>query len=317
MDHGADQVADKVWAAMQTDVGAVRERNEDAAYVDGRGRYVVLADGMGGCEGGEVASSTAVDVVRAILDAAADELAAFEVKPSESRRRRMCALIDRAVRDANDVVVERSRVEPDHHGMGTTLEVAVVVARELFVAHVGDSRVYLVRGGAISQLTEDQTMAEAMRRANQISDDEARSSPLRSVLTNAVGCSSAVAIEHLHLRLEPGDRLLLCSDGLHDYFTPDELAAAMREGTPTSALAELVAMARGRGGHDNITGIVVEIPGTEAAPVDPLDDMPTNRVAVPLDVRRSPALAGVSDDALAAFIERALREAPGQLDADV
>jgi protein phosphatase len=279
---------------MRTDVGNVRARNEDAAFVDAAARFAVLADGMGGRLGGDVASATAVDVVRAILEAAAHELVQFERKPCEVGRRRLCALIDRAVRDANDVVRERAQVEPDHHGMGTTLEVAIVVGHEAFVAHVGDSRTYLIRDGAITQLTEDHTLAEAMRRANTLSDDEARWSPLRSVLTNVIGYQTSIAIEHLHVPLSPGDRVLLCSDGLHDYFTSEELASVAREGTPETAADELIAMARAAGGHDNITAILIEVPSRPAA------------------------LAGISDDALSAFLEVALPTTGGdQLDADV
>jgi serine/threonine protein phosphatase PrpC len=265
------EVSDRRWWAMGvravigTDVGMVRTRNEDSAYVDRGARFFLLADGMGGCAGGDVASATAVDVVRMMLDAASAQLDAFAAHPTEAGRRGVCALIDRAVRDANEVVRERARVEPDHRGMGTTLEVAVVLGDELFVAHVGDSRTYLVRDGAICALTDDHTVAEEMRRAGTLSLDEAGWSPLRSVLTRAIGIAPAVAIDHLHFALEPGDRLLLCSDGLHDYFTGEELAMSVREGEPADGLDELVATARARGGADNITGIIVEVPAIEDA----------------------------------------------------
>jgi len=295
----ANRAGDTLRRAIRTDVGAVRQRNEDAAYVDEAGRYFVLADGMGGCSAGDVASNTAVDVVRTILDDRAHELAAFAESPSEYGRRRICALVDRAVRDAHDVVLERSRVDPRLEGMGTTLEVAVMAAHELFVAHVGDSRTYLLHDGALRHLTEDHTVAEAMRKSGAMSADEASWSPLRSVLTNAIGASPRVAIDHLHFELSTGDRILLCSDGLYEYFSDDELALASLEGAPEDGLDELIAFARSRGGHDNITGILIEVPPW----------------------RPPHALSGLTDDVLASFVERALGErelrARIQLDAEV
>jgi serine/threonine protein phosphatase PrpC len=247
-------------AALGSDVGMVRERNEDAAHVDARERYFVLADGMGGHRGGDIASATAVDAVRTILDDAAGELDAFEAAPSPRGRRRIRDLMVRAVKDANDRIRERARVEPAFADMGTTLEVVVIAARELFVAHVGDSRTYLIRDGHAVQLTTDHTAAEVMRMHGMMSPDEAASSPLRSLLTNAVGLRPELAIEHRHLALEDGDRVLVCSDGLYEYFTAAELRHAVTEHPAEDAIADLIAGARSRGGHDNITGIVVDVP---------------------------------------------------------
>src|SRR2546423_2249008 len=150
---------------MATDVGVVRERNEDAAYVDPARRFVILADGMGGHRAGDVASAMAVEIVRGALEAGARELAAFAEAPSVVARRRGHAVVERAIVLANEAILARGHAEADKHGMGTTLEVVLVLAGELFVAHVGDSRTYLVRDGRIVQLTADHTVAETMRRA--------------------------------------------------------------------------------------------------------------------------------------------------------
>jgi PPM family protein phosphatase len=254
--------ASLVRAAVQTDVGAVRERNEDVAYVDPRLRFFLLADGMGGRLGGDVASATAVDLVRGLLEAAAGDLAAFAAAPGPSERERVRRRIDRAVRDANDVVFARSILTPELDGMGTTLEVVVLLAGEVFVAHVGDSRTYLIRDRRAHRLTADHTVAREMNRAGTISDEEEARSPMRSVLTNVIGCHPAVEVDHVDLRVRAGDRLLLCSDGLYDHFRPDELAVLLSDhAEPASALAELVIQARARGGQDNITGIVIAAAG--------------------------------------------------------
>jgi protein phosphatase len=144
--------------------------------------------------------------------------------------------------------------------MGTTLEVVVVVAGEAFVAHVGDCRTYLVRDGRARRLTEDHTVAHALCTAGRISDDDESRSPMRSVLTNMIGCSVDVVVDHVHVALRAGDRLLMCSDGLYDHLrTPELGACASTAPGPEPAVTELVTRARARGGEDNITGIVIEV----------------------------------------------------------
>jgi protein phosphatase len=267
-------------------VGAVRDRNEDAAYVDREGRFVLLADGMGGHGAGDVAAQMAVDVVRDHLAGADRRLAALAHVPARRRHSAIQGLLDEAVWRANDAVVARSLVEPDKHGMGTTLEIVLVLGHEVFIAHVGDSRVYLLRDGAVSLLTADHTIAEAMRRAGSLSDEEAQVSPLRSSLSNAIGVTGDVTIDHAELTLEAGDRLLVCSDGLYEYFADGELASHLAGDDPDAVLDALIGEAYNRGGHDNITGVLID---AEPAPADgPLDD--------------------VNDEALAGLVEQILRE---------
>jgi len=275
----------KVRAAMRTDVGVVRDSNEDVAFVDPRGRFAILADGMGGPGAGEVAAATTVDVVRTCLDTYGDVIDAFIASPSDAGRDQIRGLTERAVHLAHDVVIERQRQEPDKHGMGTTLEVVVVAGSEAFITHVGDSRTYLVRDGAATQVTHDHTVAEAMKRSGAISDSAAKVSPLRSVLSSAVGMQAAVAVDHATIALRPGDRVLICSDGLHDYFDAHELAMRLSIADLDGALAGMIADARHRGGHDNITGVLLETSDPDAP------------------------MAGVPDDALDSLVDRTLREA--------
>jgi protein phosphatase len=268
---------------MRTDVGLVREQNQDAAYIDPAGRYVIVADGMGGNKAGEIASAMAVDVVRTLLDACRVELAAYAGAPRAGMRPRIRTLLERAVRLANEAVYERSRCEEDKHEMGTTLEVVLLLAGEAFVAHVGDCRTYLVRDGAAILTTTDHSVAEVMRRAGTLSDDEAKTSPMRSVLANAIGVTEIVTVDHSHVELEPGDRLLVCSDGLYDYFDGDDLADHVIEGTIDEALASLVVQAQLRGGHDNITGVLIDVLPSEHAVIDPVDDLTTNPIDVAVE----------------------------------
>jgi PPM family protein phosphatase len=269
---------------MRTDVGLVREQNQDAAYIDPAGRFVIVADGMGGNKAGEIASAMAVDVVRTLLDASRVELAAYAGAPRAGMRPRIQTLLERAVRLANEAVYERSRHEEDKHEMGTTLEVVLLLAGEAFVAHVGDCRTYLVRDGAAILTTTDHSVAEVMRRAGTISDDEAKTSPMRSVLANAIGVTEIVTVDHAHVELQPGDRLLVCSDGLYDYFDDDDLVDHVVEGTIDEALAALVVESQLRGGHDNITGVLIDVLSAEAVAVlEPLDELTTNPIDIPVE----------------------------------
>ena len=296
---------------MRTDVGRVREQNQDAAYVDPAGRFVIVADGMGGNKAGEVASAMAVDVVRTLLEAAAVDLATYAASPRPAGRARIRTIVERAVRLANEAVVERSRREPDKHDMGTTLEVLVLLGGEAFVAHVGDCRTYLVRDGAAMLTTTDHSVAEVMRRAGTITDDEARTSPMRSVLANAVGINDIITVDHAHLELQPGDRILVSSDGLYDYFGPAELAEHIADGTIDEAVAALVLQARARGGHDNITGVIVEVVDGDRMVVDPVDEETTVPVEVTQERVRSRSrgpFAELGEDAMASIIDHALHE---------
>jgi serine/threonine protein phosphatase PrpC len=251
----------KVVAHLKTDVGMIREHNEDSACVDPRGAFFIVADGMGGHAAGEVASAMAVDEMRQALDAARAQIDEFGRHPTEEQRKALVTLLETSVQRAHQAVFERGGREADKKGMGTTLEVVLVADGEAFVAHVGDSRTYLLRSGAVAQVTTDHTVAEVLVIEGKLTAEEARLSPLRTILVNAIGVSADVGVELAHIRLRRGDKLLLCSDGLHDYFPSDtelgELLAAERDGE--KGLERLVTLAKERGGHDNITGILVEV----------------------------------------------------------
>lgn len=246
--------------AMQTDVGVIRDHNEDNAYVDEEFDFFIVADGMGGHAAGEVASQMAVDAVREALVTDRELIASFAREPNDDGRRELVSSLENAVRKAHQSVFERGSNESDKQGMGTTLDVMLVAGSEAFVAHVGDSRTYLIRDGRAAQITTDHTVAEVLVIEGKLSVEEAQISPLRTILVNAIGVAPDVGVEMAHIKLKAGDRLLLCSDGLHDYFPGEqEICDFVIGDEPKVALDKMVELAKNRGGHDNITGIVLEV----------------------------------------------------------
>lgn len=254
----ASRVTLEAW--LVTDVGVVRDHNEDSAHMEPDSGFFIVADGMGGHAAGEVASAMAVETVKKTLAEAQPEIQAFKKSPTDAGRRQLVQLLQQAVLQAHQAVYQRGQTESDKQGMGTTLDVVLVAGAEAFVAHVGDSRTYLVRDGRSSQITTDHTVAEVLVIEGKLTIEEAQVSPLRTILVNAIGVSADVGVEMAHVTLKRNDRLLLCSDGLHDYFpVEDEIAQRLSADKPGEALAEMVELAKTRGGHDNITGVAVHV----------------------------------------------------------
>ncbi|MFN0249372.1 MAG: PP2C family protein-serine/threonine phosphatase [Kofleriaceae bacterium] len=254
----ASRVTLDAW--LVTDVGVVRDHNEDSAHMEAGKGFFIVADGMGGHAAGEVASAMAVETVKKTLESSRTEIEAFKKSPSDAGRRGLVQLLQNAVLAAHQSVYQRGQAEPDKAGMGTTLDVVLVAGPEAFVAHVGDSRTYLIRDGKSSQITTDHTVAEVLVIEGKLTIEEAQVSPLRTILVNAIGVSADVGVEMAHVTLKKDDRLLLCSDGLHDYFPmEEEIAQRLSAEAPGEALKEMVELAKTRGGHDNITGVTVHI----------------------------------------------------------
>ncbi len=254
----ASRVTLDAW--LVTDVGVVRDHNEDSAHMEAGKGFFIVADGMGGHAAGEVASAMAVETVKKTLEESGAEIEAFKKAPSDQGRRNLVQLLQNAVLAAHQAVYQRGQAEQDKAGMGTTLDVVLVAGPEAFVAHVGDSRTYLVRDGKSSQITTDHTVAEVLVIEGKLTIEEAQVSPLRTILVNAIGVSADVGVEMAHVTLKKDDRLLLCSDGLHDYFPmEEEIAQRLSVAEPGKALEEMVELAKTRGGHDNITGVTVHI----------------------------------------------------------
>ena len=228
-----------VEAGVATDIGRVRERNEDSFLVDPP--LYAIADGMGGARGGAVASGLALDKVEELSREGRLDLAEL-------------------VRAANRAVFERSVSDRTVSGMGTTLTAATVDDEGAHLAHVGDSRAYLLRAGAFRQLTSDHTLVNRMVKAGEITPQEADVHPQRNVLTRSVGTEPDVDVDELDVPLIDGDRLLLCSDGLTNMVTESQIQAIL-ESTPKpqEAADRLIKAANGAGGIDNITVVVIDL----------------------------------------------------------
>jgi len=239
---------------MATDVGAVRQRNDDIGHLDPAGRFYVVADGVGGLPAGGVASTMAVDVVRKHLEAEWSQLTR-----ATNPDRTLDALLISAIFDGHRTVYERGLQDADKHRMSTTLDVLAMFGAEVLLAHVGDGRAYHVRDGALRQLTADHTVKELMITTRSMPRCEADRLPSGNLLLNAIGMGAELTIDLIECDVRPGDRILLATDGLYSYFSHEELGDRLSSREPQSAIHGLIEEARHRGGRDNITGIIVEI----------------------------------------------------------
>jgi PPM family protein phosphatase len=237
--------------AALTDVGTARDHNEDAcgAWPETSACAVlVVADGVSSAEGGEAASEMAVEVtLRAFREGAAS------MAPGQR--------LYRAVQQANIEIYDRAMVVPGLRGMATTLTAAAVDRGELTAVHVGDSRLYLVRGAAVTQLTKDHTVAAERVRMGLLSAERARTHPERSTLTRSVGRELIVSRDRITRSLDQGDVLVLCSDGLHNVLSDEEIGAIVRDRGAAEACRALVGAANERGTPDNVTAAVVRLVG--------------------------------------------------------
>jgi protein phosphatase len=248
----------KVRSWGRTDVGRHRKSNEDALFRDDELRLYVVADGMGGHAAGEVASSEAVDTVHGMVKRGLATIGDLTQPLTEARARAACRVLEGAIQAATYIVFAIAELERDKSGMGTTITAALVVGGSLVIGQVGDSRIYQIREEAAIQVTEDHTLIAWQIKQGIISADEARMSPHRNVITRAVGNRDYVEVDTSVITVNPGDRYLLCSDGLHGYLQLDEIAEIAALGGD-EAVDEFIKTANARGGRDNITAVLVEI----------------------------------------------------------
>ncbi|MDQ4095611.1 MAG: Stp1/IreP family PP2C-type Ser/Thr phosphatase [Actinomycetota bacterium] len=227
----------------QSDVGRVREGNEDSYLV--HEPLFVVADGMGGHLAGDVASSTAVDVILNNSDTA-----------SASDPQSLAELI----RSANAAIWEKATNDPSLRGMGTTCTLVLLNENRAHIAHVGDSRAYLLRDGSLRQVTEDHTLVARMVKEGRLQPEEAEHHPQRSIITRALGVDADVEVDLDSLDLQAGDRLLLCSDGLSGMIDHSSIESALQDhDDPQDAAEELIRRANAAGGEDNITVVIIDV----------------------------------------------------------
>lgn len=224
----------------KTDVGRGRPANEDTFLVDHDDRLYAVADGMGGHRAGEVASATAIDALQAAFAGG--------------------AALDEAVGAANAAVFEKASANVEMRGMGTTLTAAALLDdHRVLLGHVGDSRAYLMRDGGVTRITEDHSLVEQLVREGRLSPEEAASHPQKAIITRALGIDPEVEVDTYPVDLRPGDRLLLCSDGLTNMVADTAIAGILRrQPDPQQAAEQLVDMANDAGGDDNITVVVID-----------------------------------------------------------
>ena len=250
----------KVTYQALTDVGRKRKGNEDSLFVNPEQKLFVVADGMGGHAAGEIASSIAVDSINEFvcLTGGDEEITwpfGLDETISYDGNR-----LKTAVRFANKKVLEATKEKSEYEGMATTVCAVLVDDAVANLAHVGDSRVYLMRDGELSQLTSDHSWVNEQILSGVISPEQARSHPLRNVVTRALGGKADLQVDMQAHEIEAGDVLLLCSDGLTTMIPDDEIARVMREsgGDIEKAAQALVDAANAKGGEDNITVLLLK-----------------------------------------------------------
>jgi len=258
---------DHITAYGKTDIGLRRSNNEDCFLIaddtvkhadTGRyGRMFVVADGMGGHAAGEVASKMACDGMREHYFRSDD----ISKVGTALYNRVTLKRVESAIHHANQAIYRHAQTNRECRGMGTTLSALVLRERKALIGHVGDSRIYRERGGSVEQLTVDQTEVQTLVEKGYVAVDQAADHPFRHILTQAVGVSET--LEDVYTRIsevEPGDRFVLTSDGLHDYVPHGDIQRTLCEyREPESACNRLVELALESGGKDNITVVVVRV----------------------------------------------------------
>jgi protein phosphatase len=283
-----------VETASLSDVGRVRRENQDACAeirADSGARLLVVADGMGGHQGGSMASRLAVEAL------------------GESFRRggrSGASLLEMAVTDANERVHSAASRDASLHGMGTTVVLVLLEGGldSAWIAHVGDSRIYRLREGRFERMTQDHSAVAELVRRGDITEAEAESHPRKNEILRSLGVEAAVEPTVAQIDLRPGDQLLLCSDGLSGVLSDEEIASVLRRTPPSQAVRTLVDSVNARGAPDNVTVMIAALPGAAAPAVtvpsfQPQPQLPPASYDGPSDsVRRAAAAAA----ALAALL---------------
>jgi PPM family protein phosphatase len=249
----------KITYKAVSDVGRKRKGNEDSLFVNPEQHLFVVADGMGGHAAGEIASKVAVDAINEFvcLTGGDEEITwpfGLDENISYDGNR-----LKTAIRYANRKVLEATKEKSEYEGMATTVAAVLVDGDAANLGHVGDSRVYLMRDGEITQLTSDHSWVNEQIQSGVISPDQARTHPLRNVVTRALGGKPDLQVDMQQHKAKAGDLLILCSDGLTTMIPDEDIARVVREaaGDVEKAAQALVASANAKGGEDNITVLLI------------------------------------------------------------
>jgi serine/threonine protein phosphatase PrpC len=246
-------------AVGQTDVGQRRDHNEDSFLVDPDLGLFIVADGMGGHAGGGTASRLAVETIQKSVREAREQEPGLFGMPTGVEESPLPDVLREAVEAACTRIFETAQGSPELSGMGTTVTAALVDGRTAFIAHVGDSRCYLLREARIYQVSEDHSLVNEQLKAGAISADEARNSRFKNIITRSVGFEQQVQVDLMGVELEPGDVLLICCDGLSNLVEDAEILHVAGESGLDETPGRLIELANERGGDDNITVVLIRV----------------------------------------------------------
>ena len=260
------KLSEALEVVTRTDPGMLRSHNEDAVFGDADLGLVILADGMGGYNAGEVASGMATTLLATNFSQLIplSQPSQFEMGGEFEAHR---IIVDQ-ITDANSAIFNAAQSQPQYAGMGTTLALCWFYNNRLTVAHIGDSRLYRLRGDSFEQLTKDHSLLQEQLDSGMISAEDARYSLNKNLVTRALGVESEVEPELSDFEVLPGDLFLLCSDGLNDMVDDEEMGLTLQTLGSNLSLAadQLIQMANDNGGRDNVSVILVKVKGDYAAP---------------------------------------------------
>ena len=238
-------------AFANSDIGKVRDMNQDSYYIsdkDDKMKLYIVADGMGGYKGGEIASKLAIESSKNYIINNFDQI--------KKERDQIIELIKSAIEYANMVVYEKSKEVPELAGMGTTIDVCLIYSNRIYIGHIGDSRVYRLRKDFFRKLTVDDSYVEQLVKEGNITKEEAYNHPKKNMLTKALGCTAFVEPTVLVKGFMKGDILLMCTDGLTNMLKEDKICEIIKQDSE-QASKELVKKANEQGGYDNITAVII------------------------------------------------------------
>ena len=238
-------------AFANSDIGKVRYMNQDSYYIsdkDDKIKLYIVADGMGGYKGGEIASKLAIESSKNYIINNFDQI--------KKERDQIIELIKNAIEYANMVVYEKSKEVPELAGMGTTIDVCLIYSNRIYIGHIGDSRVYRLRKDFFRKLTVDDSYVEQLVKEGNITKEEAYNHPKKNMLTKALGCTAFVEPTVLVKGFMKGDILLMCTDGLTNMLKDDKICEIIKQNSE-QASKELVKKANEQGGYDNITAVII------------------------------------------------------------
>lgn len=248
----------EIEAAGKSDIGLVRKQNEDDFFIDPSVRLLVVADGMGGHAAGRVASKMATNFIKRYFKKKVYK--PLRPTPNEASFSEKTRHLAAAIQTANRAVYDAAQKMSGLKGMGTTVAAAQIDGNRMSIAHIGDSRIYLIRAGNIEQLTDDHSVVYEQVQRELMTKEEAQKSEFKNILTRALGIGAQAEIDLSEMTVSVGDKLVLCTDGLSNMID-DETMLTVVNGAPNPALAcnQLVSMANANGGKDNITVVVANL----------------------------------------------------------